>query len=192
MNFSKMDDAELLQLMQMGDQSAFAEIYHRYWKLVLYTANNILQNLEVAKDAVQEVFISLWQRRNQVAIAALKPYLQQAVRFQVLKQIKAQRVDEHFYNRLAEVSARMVYENPLLAKEQEIILGDIMQALPDDCREIFKLSREEGLTYKQIASLLNISEKTVEKKMSLSLKHLRAAFKQNFSLAVSVLLCYNL
>jgi len=188
MSYSNMDDIQLLRMLQEGNAEAFAVIYNRYWKLLYTTAYHIIQDEDFAKDAVQEVFIALWQRRADADIQVLKAYLQQAARFQVLKSIRSQKTDKQFYSRLAAVTADIVYEHPLLFKEQEALLEDIMHALPEDCRLVFKLSREEHLTYKQIATRLNIAEKTVEKKMSICLKHIRQALQQHNTLSVMLLL----
>ncbi|MBD0289309.1 MAG: RNA polymerase sigma-70 factor [Flavisolibacter sp.] len=192
MNYSVLDDNDLLRFFYEEDENAFTEIYNRYWKLLFYTANSIFQNQSLAQDAVQEVFITFWQRRKEVQIQTLKAYLQQATRFQVLKAIRDQKADERFYSRLADVTADMVYENPLLFKEQETLLRQILETLPEDCRYIFRLSREEHLTYKQIAGQLNISEKTVEKKMSICLKHIRQALQENMGLSFSLLVSFYL
>ncbi len=188
MIYSNLNDTQLLLLLQENDEAAFAEVYNRYWKLLYTTAYKILSVEDVAKDAVQVVFIALWQRRAEAAIQSLKPYLQQAVRFQILKAIREQKTDEQFYSRLAAVTTDIFYENPLLFKEQEAFFTDILNSLPEDCRLIFSLSREERLTYKQIATQLNISEKTVEKKMTICLKHIRQALEQNRDLCVALLL----
>jgi RNA polymerase sigma-70 factor (ECF subfamily) len=190
MSYSAKEDSELLQLLHQEDEGAFAEIYNRYWKPLFVTAHNLIQNRDIAQDMVQEVFIALWQRRQEVQIQSLKAYLQQAARFQVLKAIRAQKTDDQFYSRLAGVTANMVYEDPLLFKEQETLLRQTVASLPDDCRNVFRLSREEHLTYKQIAGQLNISEKTVEKKMSICLKHIRQALQQNPGLSISLVLAF--
>jgi RNA polymerase sigma-70 factor (family 1) len=192
MSYSDLDEIQLLQLLRKGNEEAFTEIYNRYWKLLYTTARNIIRDEDFAKDAVQEVFITLWQRRVDANIGVLKAYLQQAVRFQILNGIRARKTDEKFYIRLSEVTANIIYDNPLLFKEQEALLREILNALPEDCNLVFRLSREEHLTYKQIASHLNISEKTVEKKMSICLKQIRQALERNKSLSVILLLAYGL
>lgn len=190
MSYSALEDVELVQLLK-SDEGAFAEIYNRYWKLLYLTAFNITRNQEVAQDAVQEVFTSLWQRKQEIEIQKLKAYLQQSIRFQVLKAIREQKVDERFYRHLADVSADMVYEHPLLFKEHETFLQLVFNSLPEDCLQVFKLSREEHLTYKQIAGQLNISEKTVEKKISICLKQIRMVLRENLGLALPLLIgCY--
>lgn len=167
-------DEQLVVLMQQDNESAFTEIYNRYWKTLYVSAHNILQLRTAAQDAVQEVFISLWKRRNSVEIESLKSYLFQAVRFQVFKAIRADKTDHDFFNRLSRVSKDILTEDPLLFKELEAVLQQVFNSLPADEREIFRLHREDGLTYREIAEEKNISVKTVEKKMSQALKRIRA------------------
>ncbi len=166
-------DNELLRMLSQNDELAFAEIYNRYWKHLYSSAHNILQVKETAQDAVQEVFISLWKRRTNIQVEALQPYLHQAVRFQVFKAIRAEKTDQDFFNRLALITRDILFEDPVLFKELETLYQQLIHALPPDEQEIFRLHRDSGLTYKQIAEQKNISVKTVEKKMSRSLKELR-------------------
>ena len=122
---------------------------------------------------MQEVFISVWQRRTEVKIQSLKSYLQQATRFLALKAIREQKTDDRFYDRLKAMTTEIVIDNPLSFKEQQKLLEKIRAKLPEDCKEAFRLSREENMTYNQIVSQLNISGKTVEKRMYKSLKYFR-------------------
>ena len=166
-------DNELLRMLSQNDELAFAEIYNRYWKLLYSSAHNILQVKAAAQDAVQEVFISVWKRRADMQVEALQPYLHQAVRFQVFKAIRAEKTDQEFFNRLALITRDILFEDPMLFKELETLYQQLIHALPPDEQEIFRLHRDSGLTYKQIAEQKNISVKTVEKKMSRSLRELR-------------------
>jgi RNA polymerase sigma-70 factor (family 1) len=172
-NYPIHTDDQLLQGLYESDESAFAEIYNRYWKPLYTSAHNILQVKEAAQDAVQEVFISLWKRRATIQVDILQSYLHQAVRFQVFKAIRAEKTDQQFFNRLASISKDILVEDPLLFKELESLYQQIIQTLPADEQEIFLLHRDVGLTYKQIAEQKNISVKTVEKKMSHALKEIR-------------------
>jgi RNA polymerase sigma-70 factor (family 1) len=172
-HYSSHTDHELLRMISQNDELAFSEIYNRYWKLLYTSAHNILQVKAAAQDAVQEVFISLWKRRADLRIDALQPYLHQAVRFQVFKAIRAEKTDQAFFNRLSLISRDILFEDPLLFKELETLYQQLILALPPDEQEIFRLHRDSGLTYKQIAEQKNISVKTVEKKMSRSLRELR-------------------
>jgi RNA polymerase sigma-70 factor (family 1) len=176
--YSIYQDKELVALLQQDDAGAFTELYNRHWKSLYYTAMSILQNQEAARDIVQDVFTSVWQRRGDVEIEFPKTYLQQATRFQVFKAIHADKASKEFYQRLAGVSADMIIENPLLYKELEHLVRDLLDALPEDARMAFLLNRDEKLTYAQIAVKMEISVKTVEKKMSQTLRHLRKGLSE--------------
>lgn len=179
MGYANLDDTQLVQLLREAIEGAFVEIYTRYWKLLYTTAYNVTQDEYAAKGVVQDVFLELWRRRNEADILRLKPYLQQAARYRILRLIRSQKTGKQFNNRLVAVIADIIFHRPLLFKEQEFLPGNILATLPDDCGIVFKLSREEQLTYKQIAAELNISEKTVEKKMSTCLAVFREALENN-------------
>ncbi len=183
-HYTSCTDKELLDILKTGKEEAFSEIYSRYWKLLFDRAYLILRNEEASKDAVQEIFISLWNRRETVEVIYLKAYLQQAIRFKVLHFIREERTDSEFYIRLRKVTTEIIADNPLLFKEQKNILLELVESLPDDCREAFLLSREDDMTYKQIAVHLNISIKTVEKRISKSLKYLRQNIDIGYCLAI--------
>jgi len=173
MDYSLQNDPGLLILMKQGDVAAFTELYNRHWKPLYISARNILRTPEAAKDVVQEVFASLWQNKAGLDIQHPKAYLQQAVRFQVFKALRSDKMSSDFYHRLTEASNEIIIENPLLFKELQHIVAELIQSLPEDCRQAFLLSRDQNLSYNQIAERLNVSVKTVEKKMSRSLRYLR-------------------
>jgi RNA polymerase sigma-70 factor (ECF subfamily) len=183
-NYPTHTDDQLLKQLHQSDELAFAEIYNRYWKPLYTSAHNILQVREAAQDAVQEVFISLWKRREAVQVEVLQSYLHQAVRFQVFKAIRLAKTDQDFFNRLAGISKDILIEDPVLFKELEALYQQLIQSLPPDEQEIFLLHRDGGLTYKQIAEQKNISVKTVEKKMSHALKEIRYGIDDAFLVVV--------
>jgi len=189
-NYSILTDSQLINLLKSDNEPAFTEIYNRYWSSLFDTAYSILQDDDSAKDIVQNVFISLWQRREVSNIQSLKPYLQQAARFLVLKAIRNNQTDSRFYDRVKEITSEILNDDPLIFKEQQILIQSLLNSLPENCRETFRLSREEGYTYKQIASHLNISEKAVEKRMSKSLKHMRGGL--NWELCIAVIMASTL
>lgn len=185
-NYSILTDSQLIDLLKSDNEPAFTEIYNRYWSSLFDTAYAIIQDEDSAKDIVQNVFISLWQRREVSNIQSLRPYLQQAARFLVLKAIRANQTDSRFYDRIKEITSEILNDDPLIFKEQQKLIQSLLNSLPENCRETFRLSREEGYTYKQIASHLSISEKAVEKRMSKSLKHIRGGL--NWELCVAVIM----
>ena len=169
-------DEYLVGELGNNNESAFTEIYNRYWKPLYNTAYSIIQVQDSAQDAVQTVFISLWRRRNEAVINSLGAYLHQATRFQVLKAIRAEKADKDFQHRLINVSKQILTEDPMLFKELQELFRAVIKTLTPDEQEFFLLNREQGLTYKEIAAEKNISVKTVEKKMSSALKKIRNKF----------------
>jgi RNA polymerase sigma-70 factor (ECF subfamily) len=129
---------------------------------------------EESKDVVQDVFFKIWEKRQELQITSVRAYLHQATRNRVLNAIRSMKTDDQFYERLAAVTMDMLTENNTLLRENETLINQLIETLPDDCRETFRLSRKENLSYKEIAAKQQISEKTVEKRISKALKHFRA------------------
>ncbi|QNR85142.1 RNA polymerase sigma-70 factor [Pedobacter riviphilus] len=179
---------ELISRLRDGDELAFSEIYNLYWKQLYRTAFTILRDEEGASDALQEMFLHLWRRRKELNIVSLKAYLHQSVRLTVLKAIRSQKVDAGFYKRLAEITTEIIEEDPMIFKDHLHLLQRLIDSLPADCRQIFLMSREEQMSYKQIAGKLEISVKTVEKKMSKSLKLIREGL--SIEMCVCIIVSY--
>ncbi len=133
---------------------------------------------KLAEDIVQEVFIKLWERRTELDITYPAAYLRKAVHNRVLNAIRHQKTDERFYIRLASITSELLEENPHFLKENEQLLQQVINSLPNECRETFLLSRVHQYTYKEIADQLQVSEKTIEKRISRALQHIRKNFYQ--------------
>lgn len=171
--YTNLADPELTDLMKLDDRGAHDEIYNRYWNSLYHTAYNLIRNKDTAEDCVQDVYISLWTRRKELNITSLKGYLLQAIRYRVLETIRNDKADQAFYDAIASKTAIFITENPLIFKELSHLISDAIKALPEDCQICYRMSREQEMTYKQIAAALEISEKTVEKRMSKALKLLK-------------------
>lgn len=167
-----LNDDELIRLVQQDDEQAFAAIYDRYWQELFISARRIVESRDIAQDAVQEVFISLWKRRAGLEVSYLRHWLYQAVRFQVFKAIRHDKVDRKVKDKLARVTMDIVSHDPIRFRELQQLITRIIDALPEDQAEFFRMSRDEGKTYREIAEEKNVSVKTVEKKMSAALKEI--------------------
>ena len=176
-------DSELLDLLRSGDRSAFSEIYNRYWKNIFTVASNKIGQLEEAEEIVQDIFISLWNRREEIVITSnLNAYLAVSAKYRVIK-ILAKR---NQYNKYAIHSQNHI---PLTANSTEdwfefvelrSRLEILVSKLPEKCRLVYKASREDGYSQKQISAEFGISEKTVEAHISKALKSLRTGLGQIF------------
>lgn len=174
--YGNLSDHDLANLLKNGDELAFTEIYDRYKGPLYVHAFNLLRDREEAKDILQQIFAVLWTGRNDFVLKShLSGYLYTAVRNKIFKLIAHKEVASKYISSLAEFGAKgecvtdhLVRENQLLA----IIEKEIAE-LPEKMREVFELSRKTGLSHKEIALRLNISEKTVRNQVNNALKILR-------------------
>lgn len=176
-------ESELLRKMAQGDDLAFTEIYHQYWKLLFSVAANKLNNLADAEEVVQDVFADLWKRRQEIDIRqSLKSYLAAAVKFQVYSLLYKRHRQRHHEKLLQQHTSHLSHvEEQFDLKALQEQLQQTTAQLPERCKLVYELSRDAGLSNKEIAQSLEISEKTVENQMTKALKHLRTSLKFFFS-----------
>lgn len=189
-------ERELLFLLKNGDERAFSELYNLYWDKLFISAYNKLKNRELCEDILQEVFISLWNKRQTLIIkTTLKNYLYASVTYKVYDVFRKNtdllnnELLDKFDQRIQESNPETVLMHQELIAQIEIAI----EALPEKSKVVFKLSREEQLTYIEIAKKLNISTKTVEAHISKSLRLLRNSLGTNISIGMVVFwfLVYN-
>jgi RNA polymerase sigma-70 factor (ECF subfamily) len=170
------DEKELLTLLQQSDAAAFTHIYNLYWKSCFFAAANKLQNLSEAEEVVQDIFLDLWKRREELHISScLSSYLAVSVKYKVINVLARRNLQSRY------LKQRSIDNNPSdLSTEQHIRMAELQQLLeketaklPEKCRLVFEMSRQEGFSQRQIAKKLNISEKTVESHISRALRSLR-------------------
>ncbi|MEM7110341.1 MAG: RNA polymerase sigma-70 factor [Bacteroidota bacterium] len=167
----------IIQSIKNGDNEAFEELFKRYYNPLFNLAFGILKTEDTAEEQVQEVFIKLWERRSMLKMdTKLFSYLVVSVRNRCYNCIRDQKVEKKY----AESQVQQ-YRDQIFSEEynqyDEALIGKLHQAIdqmPEKCREVFKLSRFEGLSHKQIAERLSISTKTIENHITKGMKILRA------------------
>ena len=185
MTYQLYSDECLLPLIAQDDERAFNVLYTRYWKILLVQALIKLESREEAEEVVQTVFINLWRRRHTLQLRfTLATYIASMLKYEIIEHLARQRKEIALKQVL--LSGQPVEDHSTAEwLDYEQLREDIertIAALPEKCRLVFRLSREEGLSGKQIASTLNISHKTVEAHMNRALRLLRASLRQFFSL----------
>jgi len=163
-------DPDLIKGIIAGDSRAFEEFYKRYFTALCLFANSRTGDAELSREVVQEVFLSLWKNRSKLVIReSAKSYLYRAVINRIINHFKHKKVEAAYRESLEKDPAD---SNQADQYELEEKLFQLIDALPPRRKEVFTLSRFEGLRYKEIAQRLNISPKTVEGQMSQALKFL--------------------
>ncbi|ERJ58705.1 RNA polymerase sigma factor [Sphingobacterium paucimobilis] len=170
------DEQALINDLQSGSKQAFEIIFHRYKGLLYVHANKLLKDQEVARDIVQDIFLNLWKDRFSISINKnLSAYLFRSVRNRVINYHLKEGKSNEFVN---EFSTKLLYyqndtDHLLRTNMLNELIEKELQALPDRMRTVFNLSRKEGLSHKEIAEQLQISEQGVRSHIKNSLRILR-------------------
>ena len=174
-----LDDKELTERLFEGKKWAFEEIYNRYWKTLLSQAYHQLGVWEEAEELVQEVFISIWRRREEVSIQNLKLYLVLSVKNKVYDFIKS-RINYRKYQEyliFQEIKDNQDTENIVNYHELTLAMEKVLSQLPEKSAAVFRKSRFENKSVKQIAEELELTSKAVEYHITKSLKFLQDSLK---------------
>jgi len=169
-------DQRCLERLCEGDENAFKRLFLAYYEDLCRLASQYGLTDEEVEDRVQEVFLEIWRRRESLdPEKSIRAYLYAATRNEALKSKKRQKKGAKRHSSEPDISESANSNDPVLAfrrREFEAEVEKALNALPDRRREIFLLSRRHGLTYQEIASLLEISIKTVETQMGRALTNL--------------------
>jgi len=191
MDYGLLADNVLLKLLKISDELAYKELYLRYWRRLYRSAVSKTNSKEVAEDIVQSVFTDLWDRRESHQIQSIAAYLETAVKYQIINYIKSAISKRTQYAGIGEL--QKAEENsadlPLLVQELNTAIDKAISQLPQKTQTIFRLSRFEKQSNKDISRIMDLSEKAVEYHITQSLKSLRF-FLRDFILVDFILLLF--
>ncbi|WP_419033175.1 RNA polymerase sigma-70 factor [Dysgonomonas gadei] len=156
------------------DESTLKELFNVYSDDLCTFLNYYTHDKQLIEDIIQDVFISLWEERDTINIFYIKTYLYNAARNKVLNSLR----DEQNRSLLLERWASRELEKQkardcINMEEFSSVYQQAINSLPEKCREIFTLSREQNKTYREIAGEKDLSVKTVEAQMSIAIKKVR-------------------
>ena len=187
-----LSDTTLIDRLKKGDKAAFDELFRSYYKYLVVIAHKYLKDRDGARDMVQDVFLDLWKRREQVKIdQSAKFFLRRAVINKCLaSKRKSDRITVNTELVNIDKSTDDSTADQVAFNDINAFVNMIIEGLPDRCREIFILSRKKEMSHKEIAAKLNISTKTIENQMTKALKVIRLELKsKGFLSIIGVILC---
>ncbi|MDB5014676.1 MAG: polymerase, sigma-24 subunit, subfamily [Daejeonella sp.] len=175
-SLENLSDKELLDFLKKDQADAFEEIFNRHWTKLYSTAYKRIRNKEIAEEIVQDLFTYIWFKRNVLEIeGSISAYFSTAIRHRIINHIHKETVRANHKE-----SLMLVSNNLDTSTEDKIFMNDLsrniqkeINHLPEKCRSVFELSRQQHKTNREIAEFLGISEKTVENHLTKAIRRLR-------------------
>ena len=166
--------------LKSGNHKSYEILFRHFYAPLCNYAYSILRDSDEAEDMTQKVFCKLWEQRERIEIhTSVKSYLYRAVHNDCMNRIKQYSIrTEHneFYAYEKDLISNEV-ESAVLATDLEQQIEIIIENMPPRCREVFKMSRQQQLSYSEIAQTLQISANTVETQIVKALRMLRTGLK---------------
>ncbi|MDP9079880.1 MAG: RNA polymerase sigma-70 factor [Bacteroidota bacterium] len=173
------DDAELVRKLKNNDEDAMIILYQNYWRGLYISAFKILKDKEACEDIIQDLFIKIWNNRDSLNItSSVQGYLSASVRYEVYRKIREVKKHEPIINDIMEIVADLSVSDLLEYKELQTQISQVIDTLPEKCKEVYHLSRNELLSHKEISERLSISTNTVRNHLTRALHQLRVSLTQ--------------
>ncbi|MES2133177.1 MAG: RNA polymerase sigma-70 factor [Bacteroidota bacterium] len=185
-------DKEVIHQFRSGNEDAFEQIFRAYYKALVHYAKTILKDMDDSEDIVQQVFVSVWEKRLKIEIhTSLRALLYKSVHNACLNKIKQQQVRSGYAKEVIQLhNEQGTTQDSMQQKELQHKIEAAMDMMPEQCAKIFKMSRFEQMKYQEIADTLNLSVKTIENQMGKALKIMREQLKEYLPLLIMILSQY--
>lgn len=177
------EEHSLLSGLKRGNKEAFNRLFQAYYADLVLFGGNFVPEKEVVEDTVQNVFLRLWEEREQFAVeTSLQSYLLKAVRNSCIDELRHRKIVRDYHSAAGYDTPLEEYdtENYILYSDLHARLRESLSKLPEKAREAFELNRFEGLKYTEIAERLDVSQRTVEVRIGKALELLRTYLKDFF------------
>jgi RNA polymerase sigma-70 factor (ECF subfamily) len=179
-SFNDFSDHDLTGLMGRGDQAAFTQLFKRYNRLLFIHAHKMLNDREMARDVVQEIFVYVWDNKESMASKSnFAGFLYSVIKNRILDILAHKKVELKYLLSIVESVERGEEKTDHLLRNNQLqlLIEKEIGYMPSKMREVFELSRKQHLTHKEIAVQLDLSEKTVRNQVNNALRILRARFE---------------
>lgn len=168
-------------VMQEMDERDFEQIYRNCWKSVFGIIFHYIGHQDMAEEIAQDLFTSLWERRGKIVIrTTIEQYLNRAAKLEAFDYLRTSNSHREHINCVLQgfCVSRNFTEEDVLFNELKASLNLLVDELPCRCKEVYRLSQEQGMDNKSIAVVLLISEKTVEYHLYKAMNFLRSNLQE--------------
>ena len=168
-------ERELQERIRAGDEGAFDTVFRENYARLVRMAESVARDSAAAEEIAQEVLLQFWRRGRELRVEqSIAGYLLRSTRNRALNHVRHERIVAR------ELAATSLDAREFPSADADTLGGELdravrhaIEGLPERCREVFEMSRDQGLRYAEIATILEISVKTVEKRMGQALAELR-------------------
>ena len=183
-----LDDKAQIIALQKGDIRAFNKIYFTYHKKLFAFALKFLKNKTDVEDLIQKIFVNIWEKRKSLdPEKSFNNYLFVITRNEIYDFLKKKSITEYYNDQImGDIEQE---EGDIEIKKLVEATYSLIDKMPERRRQIFLMSKDSGLTYKQIAKILGISENTVDTQIRNSLNYLRAELSKWIKSSTILLFC---
>ncbi len=169
------DEKIWIQAINRKEKEGFSRLYRHYYQALCAYANNFMTDFHISEELVQDLFLKLWEKDLAFEdLVHVRSYLYKSLANACRNALESRKVREMHAPRIASLYEEAFHNDFLEREEEKITLLRAIATLPEQCRKVFELSRFEELKHREIATQLDISERTVEKHIGVALKKLKA------------------
>jgi RNA polymerase sigma-70 factor (ECF subfamily) len=185
---------ELLKQVVQGDEVAFEKLFQLYKNKLYAFIYQLSGSATIAEDVLQDVFLKIWRNRAQLTgIDNFNAYLYRMAQNHAVNVLRRQSREALLLTEVQRLAPQKVFSDEwLAAKEVQTALQQAIDSLPARQRKVYQLGKEQGLSYEEIANMLNISTSTVRNHMVQALKAIREYIALHFPALVCMLFLYSL
>ena len=185
------DELELFRKIAGGDELAFEQVFHRYTPKLLSFIKKITRNDSLSAELIQETFMRLWMKREQLKdIENPSAWIYRIASNLSLNYLQKQSNRKQLLYKMAPVENAASPEDLIDVKELNQIIKEAIDHLPERRQEVYRLSREAGLSHQQIADKLNISVNTVKNQIVSSLKFIQQSINKQKGRTICLLFIF--
>lgn len=188
---TEFSDRALIERIANNDEEAYASLFRQFYVQLCRFSLKYVREEAVSEEIVQDVFISLWEKRESLNIhSSLKAYLFRAVKNSSINYLNSQFARQDFQRDFFDHTELPVNntQETLVYDELREIVQKAINGLPSRCRTIYTMSRNTGMSYQEIANELDVSVKTVETQMGIAFKKLRSYLQHHWELLIILVL----
>lgn len=168
-----LEDIELIKRIGEDDHQAFTELYDRYWDRLYASAYFHLKDTAAAEELVQDVFVAIWQKRRELVIQSLQPYLAAMLRYAIYRHLHRNRRRQEHLRQVANAAPLTQAPEDIDEKLLLEMVGKLSDHLPEKCSIVFRASKLQDRALDDIARDMGISLKTAEAHLTKALKSIR-------------------